>query len=504
MNNDPKLPSLHSRWYEAHSIAGVLLIIPLFVIVFTGTISFFRNELLVWHTPELRFEVPEQIESVDPSITAHLEHIPKEANFVQIQLPNKFTPALSLRWSIEGQDSRHSLHWNPNTGEPLNENALSSQLARKIYHWHYLRPLPMGLYISGLIAVIWFALTVSGIYIHRKKLISQFKGWSGKGAKAFQSWMHTVAGTLTLPLHVIYSATGALFGLNAIALPLVVILAYGGDQDKAMVELLGNEPEPAYTGVLVDSLPSFDPILQNALEHIPEGATILDLSMAHPFDEVAELHAHFIDASGGRGEIVFDLHQSAEPKHIVTADQTAGAPAVFTVALKLHFGRIAGYFGRTIFFIGGVALILLTYAGARLWCIRKKRDLPRATNITEKLFDGFALGLMPAIGIYAWANRLLPADAAPRGTLEEWIFHGSWVAIGLGVFIFGTGPATRRFLFRTMTALLGLIPLIDGLLYNTWPWSPSSWIAPGFGAVNLTLLIFAGTWIAYEVYAKRA
>ena len=503
MKNAVKTPKLHGRWYEAHSVIGVLILIPLFVIVFTGTISFFRNELLVWHIPELRFEVPEAVESVDPLIAPHLNEVPQDANFLQIRLPNEYTPALTLRWFMEGEDKEHALHWNPNTGEALDANALSSHLAMKLYHWHYLRPLPQGLRISGLIALVWFALTVSGIYIHRKKLISQFKGWGNGGVKAFQSWMHTVAGTLTLPLHVVYGATGALFGLNTIALPLVIILAYGGDQDKAMTELLGREPEPAYTEVMVEALPAFDPILKSALTHAPEGATVLDLSMSKPFDEAAELHAHFIDASGNRGEVVFDLHKSAEPKAVVTADQSPGALQVFMVAFKLHFGHIGGYFGRTIFFMGGVALILLTYAGARLWCIRKQRELPRATMITEKLFDGFALGLMPAVGIFVWANRLLPAGVAERGNVEVWIFHGSWALIGISVFVFGTAPVTRRWMWRSTVLLLGLIPVLDGVLHGTWPWSASSWIAPTFGAVNVALLSFAGAWAAYELRSAK-
>ena len=49
----------------------------------------------------------------------------------------------------------------------------------------------------------------------------------------------------------------------------------------------------------------------------------------------------------------------------------------------------------------------MTYAGARMWIDRKSRALPRWAIIYERLFDGCALGLLPSVGIFALANRIL-------------------------------------------------------------------------------------------------
>ncbi|MEO0510301.1 MAG: PepSY-associated TM helix domain-containing protein [Verrucomicrobiota bacterium] len=499
-----KVPGLNTRWYEAHSLAGIFILIPLFVILVAGTISFYRNELVVWHTPALRFEVPEKLDSVDAMLASEIQKVPQDARSLSIYFPTDYSPAVRLRWFLEGQSDAEELLLNPNNGSLIEENTVSTKLAMLIYHWHYLRPLPMGLYISGFIALLWFAATVSGVYIHRKKLISQFKGWGGSGARAFQSWLHTVAGTLTLPLHFVYGATGALFGLNTIALPLVVILAFGGDQDKALQELLGREPPAEFAGKLVDALPPLDPFLEAASENIPDDATLIDLSMQQPFDQAAELHAHYLEASGERGEVTFGLYEGPESIQVIGSENAPGGLQVLMMAFQLHFGHIGGYFGRFIFFLGGILLALLTYAGARLWVIRKKRDLPRATGIFERLFDGFALGMLPAIGIYAWANRLLPYSVPERGIVEMWIFHGAWVSIGLAIFIFGTGAACRKWIFRSSMILLGLIPVLDGLFQRAWPWSAASWVAPSFAITNLVLIASAATWLGLTLFRSKA
>ena len=57
----PKGPSLQSRWFEAHSISGSLVLIPLFIILVKGTISFFQKELRAWHTPALQLAEPPPI-----------------------------------------------------------------------------------------------------------------------------------------------------------------------------------------------------------------------------------------------------------------------------------------------------------------------------------------------------------------------------------------------------------------------------------------------------------
>ena len=96
----PKGPSLQSRWFEAHSISGSLVLIPLFIILVTGTISFFQKELRAWHTPALQLAEPPPIKSVDQLLDGKLSNLPKNTQNVFIKFPDRWEPILSVEFRI--------------------------------------------------------------------------------------------------------------------------------------------------------------------------------------------------------------------------------------------------------------------------------------------------------------------------------------------------------------------------------------------------------------------
>ena len=53
-------PRLATRRYEAHSLAGILILVLMFITILTGKSSFFRAELEAWHIPVFRVEKPER------------------------------------------------------------------------------------------------------------------------------------------------------------------------------------------------------------------------------------------------------------------------------------------------------------------------------------------------------------------------------------------------------------------------------------------------------------
>ncbi|MEM9017317.1 MAG: PepSY-associated TM helix domain-containing protein [Verrucomicrobiota bacterium] len=500
-SQSPDVPRLHSRWYEAHSVAGVFALIPLFVILVTGTISFFRAELRAWHTPALRVEVAEPLAKVDAILSEHLDEVPAEADHLRIDFPTEWSPLVSMQWQNEGEEKRIKRAYHPVEGTEVDSNAISSEWAMHIYRWHYLRPIPGGLQISGFIALAWFALTVSGFYIHRKELLSQFKGWGKRKGKALQSWLHGITATLTLPFHLIFGVTGAIFGLNLVALPLVLFLGYKGDQEELMQYFSGVESPAEFTETRVESLPPLDPFIERTLEEAP-GVEIVNLFLEKPYDEGARLHVHFDEGGGAIGEAKFDIHESTEPVFFATASAAPIGSRIMGVAFMLHFANFGGLFMKILYTIGGVLLCLLTYAGARLWILSKAKQLPRGSVFFERFFDGFAVGLFPAIAIFAWANRLLPASIPDRAGTEILVFHVAWAAIALLLVVFGTSRQRRRTMMIATVVLLALVPVLDGILYQAWPWDATSWYVPSVGVTNLFLILSALTWGGWSLLRR--
>ena len=120
-------------------------------------------------------------------------------------------------------------------------------------------------------------------------------------------------------------------------------------------------------------------------------------------------------------------------------------------------------------------------------------------NILERLFDGFAIGLLPAIGIFTLANRLMPLSTQERGAIEILVFHSAWIAIGLLILSTGTSNTHRRVMTVGSVAMLGIVPILDGVLLNIWSWQTSSWIVPSVAITNILLLTltlgFSASWI---------
>ena len=125
--------------------------------------------------------------------------------------------------------------------------------------------------------------------------------------------------------------------------------------------------------------------------------------------------------------------------------------------------------------------------------------MPRWSKIFERLFDGFAIGLLPAIGIFTLANRLLPLSTQERGAIEILVFHSAWIAIGLLILSIGTSNIHRRIMTVGSVAMLGIVPILDGFLLNIWSWQTSSWIVPSVAITNILLLTltlgFFASWI---------
>ena len=494
-----KPPSLMSRWFNVHSSIGMLVLIPMFVMVVTGTISFFRYELAAWAAPALRLPAPEPLTAIDGLVSETIRDLPAGTPRVQVTFPDSWRPLVELSWREAPGSELSYLYLVPESGERIDANLVSSQFAEHLYRWHYLHPLPLGLQLSGLIALIWFALTISGAYLHRRKLWSQFREWPQQVGRPLRVSLHTLAATLTLPLHLIYSVTGVFLGLGLLYLPLLLFITFEGDQQQLMQGTFGLPPPALEAGTSAEP-PLLDPFITRTLEQMPPGTQITSVLMEKPFDAAARLHVHVVNESGRSGEALYDVHVSPEPIFVMNPAQLEPGVNIILTAFMLHFGNLWGMGGKVIYALGGLLLCVLVAAGARMWVLRHQRTMPKRAALLERLFDGFGLGLLPAIALYAWANRLLPWDIPGRGEVEIVIFHLAWGLVGLLILGLGSGPHRRRALMFGTVILAAFIPLFDGLFYDAWPWQANSWHVPSVGLTNLLLLVLAGGMTARLCY----
>ena len=417
-----KRRALHQRWYEAHSIFGMCVLLPLFIMLVCGSISFFRGTLRAWHIPVFQQSCQVTDNTIlSPETKEIIQSIPSDTSLINIKFPKEEVPITEVRYRAKGEDFIYT-GITPE-GEIIPHSQLDSKVIETIYKWHYLEPFPGGRYIAGLVALIWLTLTINGFYLHRKKLFSQFNFRKKRTGNAFQSWLHTITATVTLPFHFIYGITGVIFNLSIVALPVTMMLSFQGDRDAMMEQFTGIPADPKPSKELVSELPDIQPFIDQAKLELQHSDTKLDLILIRkPYDQKGMLNLRFSGPDDYKAEVQYLLNESTDPIFVNHEQKTSGINKVLTPIFKLHFGRY-GWFIKSIYVLMTAFLCLLVTAGARLYIKRKQSSLPRATNFFERAFDGFGIGIFPAITIFALSNRLLPENLANRGSIEAYIFH---------------------------------------------------------------------------------
>jgi len=168
-NTNVKVSKLQKRWYEAHSIAGMVVLLPLFIILCCGTVSFFREPLKAWHTPDIwhGYEPVENHQSGE--VVNHiLSEAPKDINSIIVRGPVPDAPITKVEYKNKKETVVVGV---TSTGEVIPNERLTSKVAQHIYKWHYLDPLPQGRIIAGIVALIWLALTISGFFLTYQLLL---------------------------------------------------------------------------------------------------------------------------------------------------------------------------------------------------------------------------------------------------------------------------------------------------------------------------------------------
>ena len=137
--------------------------------------------------------------------------------------------------------------------------------------------------------------------------------------------------------------------------------------------------------------------------------------------EVAVLN-DVLTFDGVTGELVDEL------------DSYLNAPLAFgSAALALHEGLFAGPLLRWLYFLSGVLGAGMVATGAIYWVVKRKPKTAGAEagfgyRFVEHMNVATIVGLILAIGVYFWANRLIPVGVEDRA---DWEVHCLFLAWGL-------------------------------------------------------------------------
>jgi uncharacterized iron-regulated membrane protein len=231
-----------------HTWTGLIFGWLLFAIFLTGTLSYFKDEISHWSTPEVQSHPLDPVASLALA-QRYLQSNAGHANSWFIRLPSEREPALSVSWRDPNAGGRRGMvrkDLDAVSGqEVVGRDSRGGEFFYR-FHFQLQMPYPWGRWLATFCAFIMLLGLVTGIITHKKIFKEFFTFRPGKGQR---SWLdgHNAIGVLVLPFHLMISYSSLVIFMYMV-MPASIMASYG-DSGDYFNDLFGRDETPALAGV---------------------------------------------------------------------------------------------------------------------------------------------------------------------------------------------------------------------------------------------------------------
>lgn len=502
-----------------HGWAGVLLGLLLYVVIATGVVAVFADEIGDWASPidppaaapfpaGLGLRIAELTRQIDPAYVDELNLYPRAGGRIEAFFHRHISVAGDAQPHAEG--AVFELH--PRTLEVLSRrdgiddevqardtsNALAAFLVDLHVSLHL--PAPYGYFVTGVLGLAMMVAAVTGLLVHRHLLKELFTIRRFRDALLARRDRHVVAASWNLPFAFVLAFTGSYFSFaGSIGIPVMAMVAFGGDQTALIEAIVGTPPtENPAPAPMAD----LDGMLADAARRAGTAASFVSVSHYGRADAqvtvftppaAGELISHNLVYDGSSGAFV------REKPGLGLVPSAGGALAA--VMAPLHFGNFAGLLSKSVWFALGFASCYVTLTGLQLWTTRRAESPPWRAAARVVIGVGYGLPLaLAATPIGYFAGRVAGVDRTEAPMLLALAAAAALTAL------LGTGrvPAERNAstLLRLTGAVLLSLPLLR------WASGGPGWItASAHGLTTLMSMdavLIAGAWLCWRAGRPRA
>ena len=434
-----------------HTWTGLVFCWLLYFLFVTGTLGYFDTEIDLWMTPEAPLADPTPLETNVAVAQQRLADVAGGANrWFLYPVQSREWPRLRVFWqsppAVEGGPLRiGDENLDAATGLPLpgvRETGGGQTLYRMHYNLHYF-PERLGFYIIAVVTMVMFVGLLTGVVAH-KKLFADF--FTFRWARGQTSWLdaHNLLAVASLPFQFMITYSGLIFTLALFWMPFIVLGGYGFDMER-----VARLPEAAFGDQVVERSGEAAPL-------VPLGPLARHAAAEWGEDRIAFMRVDMpgdansvvtIQRAAGGSLIGDAMHfEGATGEHVNTTSGAPNAALGFAgTMIGLHEGLFASPFLRWLYFLSGLLGCAMVATGAIYW-VRKRKpsteevDPGLGYRFVERMNVATIVGLPAAIGVYLWANRLLPVDMAGRA---DWEVHCMFLA-WLGCFVHAAARPMQR------------------------------------------------------------
>lgn len=500
----------HLRIYDLHSWTGIALGLLVFVVSYTGVPALFHDEFHVWEDPAARLDVPADPVSADAVIRPWIEKQAGEDEiaFLRVGYPTRYQPFLSafLRIQPEGRPFRDiEARWNAQTGALLPERGdggahLLYDLHRDLAWPDALGGRTVGRAIVGIVGIVLALSILTGVVAHTRITRDLFALRWHRSVRLKWQDTHKVFGLWGLPFYGMISLTGAFLGVIVLLAPVIALIAFKGDQETLLAEVIGSVPDPA--GVAAPML-ALDQIWQ--MRHAVSGEAPLFVVLNNWGDQNALFDVYFRSETVLRivdVESISGVTGTGVPNPVVDVD--GPADRVTAAVTPLHYGTFGGIALKALYAVLGLSLAIITALGSMMWIERRLHGNEGGRSIQfyrflSKLTVGVCMGLVLATPAVLIAGRIY---SGPEDMRYVWMVRALFIVwfAGLG---YAFVRANEYGAVREMLGATGMLFLVAPLVNVVLTGNPleAAFTGNGHGLTSIIDLTLAGLGLALLILA---
>jgi uncharacterized iron-regulated membrane protein len=479
-----RLPQQETKTLLAiHGWSGVLLGMLLYAVIVTGVASVFGGEIADWSSPLVQRPQHKFPADTDALLKDVANTVPAEFQQDLIVFPRaggrlyaffhrdeKDAAGKPINRGVQvdiDPSTRQVIQRVEGTGDDVEEQDHADALSNFFIEMHVRLhlPDPWGLLLTGVLGLAMMVAAVTGFVIHRHLIKELFTLRRHKEKLLSMRDVHVVAGTWNLPFAFILAFTGSFYSFSgSIGIPVMAMIAFGGDQDKAIEAVVGNPPASDPTPHAVANI---DAMLADAGRR--SNAEVSFLSMEHWGRADAHMSV-FMEPAEGKllgTSYTYNGATGAWLSEKPTLGKVPSAGGTLSALMApLHFGNFAGVFSKGVWFALGFAGAYVTFTGMLLWTQRR---------IDQRTWRGFGravawVGYGLPLSLIAVSYVYFPLRDSERDVSGAMMNLFLGVAAISGVLAIVLTPALLR---RVLIAASGLLLL--GLPLLRWFCDGPSW-----------------------------
>ncbi|MEM9247844.1 MAG: PepSY-associated TM helix domain-containing protein [Pseudomonadota bacterium] len=375
------------RLISLHGWSGTVLSILLYVVMLTGTVVVFDNEIHRWSRgavapfgltdSSVEADVRGLVADVPAALTHEIVVNTNPSGYRRVFFSGHLDAPGQQDWAIQFLMDRKGAVVERLEGTPADIRNANDYAAYQRFlvdlHVRLHIPEPWGLYLTGLLGFVMLIAAITGVLIHKHILRDVFVAARPGTRLVSVRDRHTLAGVWGLPFAAVLAFTGAFLSFAiSLGLPVVAFVAFGGDQVRAIEAALGSGRVPDMVEAQMADLDTL--IARAAAQAGVPPTTLLIEDYGTRGAEVRTFHGQADGRLTGRTLIFNGVTGALDREGVIVGSEPSIGSTAVDVMTPLHFGNFAGLVSQAVWAGLGAAMTYSIVSGMLLWLRRREDD----------------------------------------------------------------------------------------------------------------------------------